>query len=57
MSGNTRRLKVERLMPSASAACVRVWASRCTRTASRTIGGGLAAALDCADAWRWERLG
>jgi hypothetical protein len=36
MSGSTRRLKVVGLTPSASAACVRVYANRSTSVARRT---------------------
>ncbi len=50
INGRTRRLKVERLTPSASAACVRVYASRSTRVASRTTSAGASAGL--AVAWR-----
>ncbi len=50
ISGRTRRLNVERLTPSASAACDRVYASRSTRVASRTTSTGAAAGL--AAAWR-----
>jgi hypothetical protein len=42
ISGRTRRSKVERLTPSAVAACVRVYASRSTRFASLTTSAGAA---------------
>ncbi len=40
INDRNRRLNVERLTPSASAACVRVYVSRSTRVASRTISAG-----------------
>ena len=39
-SGSTRRLNVERLMPRASAAWVRVYVSRSTRFVSRMTTDG-----------------
>lgn len=57
-NGRTRRSKVDRLTPSAAAACARVYANRSTRVASRTGMGGVDArsAARCRCAFSLRRL-